>query len=158
MPWIGELEKRLVLETLDSGWITTGPKTHELAQRIAALAGARLRLRPILMTAFAFIFGVMPLAVSHGAGANSRQILGTTVVGGMLTATFIAIFIIPVTFYVSERFSRRPRKEEVRPAGVVAVGADGDPGGSPDRQGEPVTAPDRAGGAPGDAPHTGAHP
>ncbi|RPJ61875.1 MAG: hydrophobe/amphiphile efflux-1 family RND transporter, partial [Acidobacteria bacterium] len=123
----------------------------------AALAGARLRLRPILMTAFAFIFGVMPLAVSTGAGANSRQILGTTVIGGMLTATFIAIFIIPVTFYVSERFSRRPRKEEERPAGVVPVGADGDPGGAADRPGAPVTAPVKAGGAPGDAPHTGAH-
>jgi HAE1 family hydrophobic/amphiphilic exporter-1 len=123
----------------------------------ASLAGARLRLRPILMTAFAFIFGVMPLAVSTGAGANSRQILGTTVVGGMLTATFIAIFIIPVTFYVSERFSRRPHKEEVQPAGVVAVGADGEPGGAADRPGAPVTAPVKAEGAAGDAPHAGAH-
>jgi AcrB/AcrD/AcrF family len=95
--------------------------------------------------------------VSTGAGANSRQILGTTVIGGMLTATFIAIFIIPVTFYVSERFSRRPRKEEERPAGVVPVGAEGDPGGAADRPGAPVTAPVKAGGAPGDAPHTGAH-
>jgi HAE1 family hydrophobic/amphiphilic exporter-1 len=123
----------------------------------AALAGARLRLRPILMTAFAFIFGVMPLVVSTGAGANSRQILGTTVIGGMLTATFIAIFIIPVTFYVSERFSRRPRKAAERPADLVPVGADGDPGGAADRQGEPVTTPDRAEGAPGDAPNTGGH-
>jgi HAE1 family hydrophobic/amphiphilic exporter-1 len=124
----------------------------------AALAGARVRLRPILMTAFAFILGVLPLVVSTGAGANSRQILGTTVVGGMLTATFIAIFIVPVTFYVSERFSRRPGKEEGRPADVASVGADGDPGGAPDRRGEPVTTPDRAGGAPGDPPNTGAHP
>ena len=124
----------------------------------AALAGARVRLRPILMTAFAFIFGVLPLAVSTGAGANSRQILGTTVVGGMLTATFIAIFIIPVTFYVSERFSRRPREEEGRKADLVSVGAGGDRGGSPDRQREPVTAPVRAEGAPGDPPNTGAHP
>jgi HAE1 family hydrophobic/amphiphilic exporter-1 len=123
----------------------------------AALAGARVRLRPILMTAFAFIFGVMPLVVSTGAGANSRQILGTTVVGGMLTATCIAIFIIPVTFYVSERFSRRPRKKEELPADVVGVGADGDPEGAADRQGEPVTTPVKADGAPGDPPHTGAH-
>jgi HAE1 family hydrophobic/amphiphilic exporter-1 len=73
----------------------------------AALAGARLRLRPILMTAFAFILGVVPLVLSTGAGAASRRILGVTVLGGMLAATVIAIFIIPVTFYVSERFGRR---------------------------------------------------
>jgi len=74
----------------------------------SALAGARVRLRPILMTAFAFILGVFPLVISKGAGANSRQILGTTVIGGMLAATLIAVFIIPVTFYVSERFRRQP--------------------------------------------------
>jgi HAE1 family hydrophobic/amphiphilic exporter-1 len=73
----------------------------------AALAAARLRLRPILMTAFAFILGVLPLVLSTGAGASSRRILGATVLGGMLAATAIAIFIIPVTFYVSERFGRR---------------------------------------------------
>src|SRR5438128_1796922 len=73
----------------------------------AALAGARVRLRPILMTAFAFILGVLPLVISTGAGAHSRQILGTTVIGGMLAATLIAVFIIPVTFYVSERFRRQ---------------------------------------------------
>jgi HAE1 family hydrophobic/amphiphilic exporter-1 len=106
------------------------------------------------MTAFAFILGVLPLAVSTGAGANSRQILGTTVIGGMLTATCLAIFIIPVTFYVSERFSRRRGKE----TDVVAVGTGGDRGGAPERPGEPVTAPERADGAPGDSPNTGAHP
>ena len=83
----------------------------------AALAGARLRLRPILMTAFAFIFGVLPLVISRGAGANSRQILGTTVIGGMLAATIIAIFIIPVTFYVSERFGPK-REKTALPAGA----------------------------------------
>jgi HAE1 family hydrophobic/amphiphilic exporter-1 len=85
----------------------------------AALAGARVRLRPILMTAFAFILGVLPLVISKGAGANSRQILGTTVVGGMLAATLIAIFIIPVTFYVSERFKRK-REQTAIPAGTLA--------------------------------------
>jgi hydrophobic/amphiphilic exporter-1 (mainly G- bacteria), HAE1 family len=70
----------------------------------ATLAGARLRLRPILMTAFAFIFGCVPLAVASGSGAVSRQILGTTVIGGMLAATLIAIFIIPVCFYIVEKF------------------------------------------------------
>ena len=110
------------------------------------------------MTAFAFILGVLPLAVSTGAGANSRQILGTTVIGGMLAATFIAIFIIPVTFYVSERFSRRRGKAEGQPADAVAVGTGGEPGGSLERPREPVTAPARVDGAPGDAPHTGAQP
>ncbi|NRA02421.1 MAG: multidrug efflux RND transporter permease subunit [Myxococcales bacterium] len=69
----------------------------------AALAAARLRLRPILMTAFAFILGVMPLALASGSGAISRQVLGTTVIGGMLAATVLAIFLIPVTFSIVER-------------------------------------------------------
>ncbi len=72
----------------------------------AALAAARLRLRPILMTAFAFILGVLPLAVAAGAGARARIILGTTVLGGMVAATVIAILLIPVSFYVVERLAR----------------------------------------------------
>ena len=86
----------------------------------AALTGARVRLRPILMTAFAFILGVLPLVISKGAGANSRQILGATVLGGMLAATLIAIFIIPVTFYISERFGQRPVRSE-EPIRTVAA-------------------------------------
>jgi HAE1 family hydrophobic/amphiphilic exporter-1 len=74
----------------------------------AALSGARLRLRPILMTAFAFILGVLPLAYATGSGAASRRILGTTVLGGMLAATIIAIFFVPTTFYVSQRFLGKP--------------------------------------------------
>jgi hydrophobic/amphiphilic exporter-1 (mainly G- bacteria), HAE1 family len=73
----------------------------------AALAGAKLRLRPILMTAFAFILGCVPLWEASGSGAASRQILGTTVIGGMLAATMIAIFIIPVMFYLVEKKSHR---------------------------------------------------
>ncbi len=76
----------------------------------AALAGARLRLRPILMTAFAFILGVVPLVTASGAGALSRQQLGTAVIGGMIAASVIAIFIIPVSFYVVERLSARGEK------------------------------------------------
>ncbi|GKS59354.1 multidrug efflux RND transporter permease subunit [Nitrospira sp.] len=72
----------------------------------AALTAARLRLRPILMTAFAFILGVTPLAVAAGAGAEARIILGTTVMGGMLAASLIAIFLIPVSFYVVEKLAR----------------------------------------------------
>jgi hydrophobic/amphiphilic exporter-1 (mainly G- bacteria), HAE1 family len=73
----------------------------------AALTGARLRLRPILMTAFAFILGAVPLAIAAGAGAKSRQILGTAVIGGMTAASLLAIFLIPVSFYVVERLFRR---------------------------------------------------
>ena len=64
----------------------------------AALEAARIRLRPILMTSFAFIFGVLPLALSTGAGANSRIAIGTAVIGGMITATVLAIFYIPLFF------------------------------------------------------------
>jgi hydrophobic/amphiphilic exporter-1 (mainly G- bacteria), HAE1 family len=78
----------------------------------AALAGARLRLRPILMTAFAFILGCVPLWMAAGSGAASRQILGTTVIGGMLAATFVSIFLIPVLFYLVEKLSHRKEKRE----------------------------------------------
>jgi len=69
----------------------------------AALAGAKLRLRPILMTSFAFILGCVPLAKASGAGALSRQVMGFTVIGGMGAASFLAIFLIPVLFYVVEK-------------------------------------------------------
>ncbi len=71
----------------------------------ATLDGARLRLRPILMTSFAFIFGVAPLWLASGAGSVSRRIMGTTVIGGMIGLSLIAIFFIPVIFYVVERIS-----------------------------------------------------
>jgi HAE1 family hydrophobic/amphiphilic exporter-1 len=85
-----------------------GKSIHE-----AALAGARLRLRPILMTAFAFILGCIPLWMATGSGAASRRILGTVVIGGMLAASVIAIFLIPVTFDVVERFSARGKPARV---------------------------------------------
>jgi hydrophobic/amphiphilic exporter-1 (mainly G- bacteria), HAE1 family len=69
----------------------------------AALEGARLRLRPILMTSFAFILGCVPLWRASGSGAVSRQVMGTAVIGGMLAASAIAIFIIPALFYMIER-------------------------------------------------------
>ena len=71
----------------------------------AALAGARLRLRPILMTSLAFIFGCLPLWFATGAGSVARQIMGTTVIGGMLAASGIAIFFIPAIFYFVEKAS-----------------------------------------------------
>ncbi|HET9962303.1 MAG TPA: multidrug efflux RND transporter permease subunit [Nitrospiraceae bacterium] len=79
----------------------------------AALAGAKVRLRPILMTAFAFIFGVLPLVFAKGAGAHGRVLLGIAVFGGMVAASVIGIFLIPVTFYVVQRLVQgqaRPEK------------------------------------------------
>ena len=85
----------------------------------AAIEAARIRLRPILMTSFAFIFGVLPLALATGAGANSRLAIGTAVIGGMLAATLLAVFYIPLFFVlvrrgvrdgmvmIRERFARR---------------------------------------------------
>jgi multidrug efflux pump len=82
----------------------------------AALEGARLRLRPILMTSFAFIFGVLPLAVSTGAGAQSRIAIGTAVIGGMLTATVLAIFFVPLFFVMVRRLFHRRRAVAERSA------------------------------------------
>src|SRR5690606_36977077 len=72
----------------------------------AAVEAARLRLRPILMTSFAFTFGVVPLAIASGAGANSQIAIGTSVIGGMLTATLLAIFYIPLFFVIVRRGAR----------------------------------------------------
>ena len=85
----------------------------EFAKEDAALSGARIRLRPILMTSFAFILGCVPLWTAAGAGAVSRKVLGTAVIGGMLAASLIAIFFIPVTYdaveKMRERLARKPR-------------------------------------------------
>jgi multidrug efflux pump len=89
----------------------------------AAMIAARIRLRPILMTSFAFIFGVLPLAIASGAGANSRIAIGTSVMGGMLAATLLAIFFIPLFFVLvrrgvrdgmaslKNRYSQKPAQE-----------------------------------------------
>ncbi|MFT4026314.1 MAG: multidrug efflux RND transporter permease subunit [Novosphingobium sp.] len=77
----------------------------------AALEAARIRLRPILMTSFSFIFGVLPLALATGAGANSRIAIGTSVIGGMLTATLLAIFYIPLFFVLVRRTTRDALKK-----------------------------------------------
>ncbi|MCH2178581.1 MAG: multidrug efflux RND transporter permease subunit [Mariniblastus sp.] len=101
----------------------------------AGIDAAKVRLRPILMTAFAFILGTIPLAIALGAGANSRRSIGTTVVGGMCAATLFIIFI-PVFFImvesVRERFSRRAREEMTEDReGVEGEDSDKD---SPDQQ------------------------
>ena len=82
----------------------------------AALAAGRLRLRPILMTSFAFVLGCVPLWTASGAGSVARQIMGTTVIGGMLAATLIAVFIIPVLFVVVEKLSQKKPGVTVSPA------------------------------------------
>src|SRR6266487_3920759 len=71
----------------------------------AALEGARLRLRPILMTSFAFILGSVPLWTASGAGSVARQIMGTTVIGGMFAASVLGIFLIPASFVVVKRIA-----------------------------------------------------
>jgi HAE1 family hydrophobic/amphiphilic exporter-1 len=90
----------------------------------AALEGARLRLRPILMTSFAFILGCVPLWIAHGAGATSRQILGTVVVAGMLAATCLAVFLIPALYVLVERIGgaeRRHARRAEREAAALPV-------------------------------------
>src|SRR5437588_9316290 len=90
----------------------------------AALEGAKLRFRPVLMTSFAFIFGLLPLWIASGAGAVSRRILGTAVITGMLAATAIAIFVIPMLFVLIERLSHaRHTQVEARPP--YSVDSDG---------------------------------
>jgi HAE1 family hydrophobic/amphiphilic exporter-1 len=103
---------------------------YEKGQSVAdaALTAARLRLRPILMTSFAFILGVVPLALSTGSGAHGRILLGIAVIGGMLAASFIAIFLIPVAFSVVENLAHRgahPKAGGPPPAGPLPS-ADGE--------------------------------
>ncbi len=105
----------------------------------AAKQGAQLRLRPILMTSFAFILGTVPLAIAFGAGAGARQAIGTTVATGMLFATMIGIFVIPVFYVVIQRISERKHPFRSEPVAASASAppitdvepAGGRDGGSP---------------------------
>src|SRR5205807_1788510 len=85
-----------------------------LSRREATLEACKLRLRPILMTSFAFILGVVPLIVGHGAGAEMRQVLGIAVFSGMLGVTLFGIFLTPVFFYVIEGFVEVPLFSSMR--------------------------------------------
>ena len=89
----------------------------------AALDGAKLRLRPILMTSFAFILGCLPLWRATGSGAIARNILGTCVIGGMLAASFIAIFVIPVCYYLVEKIGGKKQEPPAPPAGSARLPA-----------------------------------
>jgi hydrophobe/amphiphile efflux-1 (HAE1) family protein len=88
---------------------------HERGKDVveAALEAARMRLRPILMTSLAFILGVLPLAIAHGAGAGGQTAIGTAVIGGMLSATVLAILFVPLFFVLIARRARppEPRRE-----------------------------------------------
>ena len=86
----------------------------------AALDAAQLRFRPILMTSFAFLLGVLPLLYAGGAGAASRRALGTTVFGGMVAATFLAVFLVPVLYVVIQRRAERRRSSAVAPQTAAA--------------------------------------
>jgi len=83
----------------------------------ATLEACRLRFRPILMTSIAFIFGVLPLAISTGAGANSRHAIGTGVMGGMIAATFLAVLLVPVFFVVVRRIFPGHARHRLEPRG-----------------------------------------
>ena len=91
----------------------------------AALEGAKLRLRPILMTSFAFILGCVPLYTATGSGAESRKILGTVVIAGMLAATGLAIFLIPALFVLVERIARKDKPKEASKESAPAAGGHG---------------------------------
>lgn len=90
-------------------------KDEGLSTAASAVEAARLRFRPILMTSLAFILGVLPLAISHGAGAGARQSVGTGVMGGMMAATFLAIFFVPTFFkwLVDRRLSEKRTAKEI---------------------------------------------
>src|SRR5262249_10507117 len=92
----------------------------------AALEGARLRLRPILMTSFAFILGCVPLWRATGAGSVARQIMGTTVIGGMLAASAIGIFFVPAIFYLVETWSGAERERTKVALPIAPAPAEGD--------------------------------
>ncbi|MCF0247938.1 MAG: efflux RND transporter permease subunit, partial [Synergistes sp.] len=88
----------------------------------AAIDAAHLRFRPIVMTSLAFILGVLPLAVSTGAGAASRHSIGTGIIGGMTASTAIGVFFVPCFFVLVMKLSMRKSKEEVRNAGNTSEG------------------------------------
>jgi HAE1 family hydrophobic/amphiphilic exporter-1 len=92
----------------------------------AALEGARLRLRPILMTSFAFILGCVPLWTASGAGSVARQIMGTTVIGGMMAASVIGIFFVPAVFFLVEKWSGAGKEPAAGALPTAPVPAPGD--------------------------------
>ena len=82
----------------------------------ATLEGAKLRFRPIVMTSLAFGFGVLPLVLTTGAGAGAQNAIGTSVLGGMVTGTFLAVFFIPLFYFVISRLMGRERPRKIETA------------------------------------------
>lgn len=93
----------------------------------AAIEAAHMRMRPIVMTSMAFMLGVLPLALANGAGSASQNAIGTGVIGGMLTATFVATFLIPMFYVVVS--NRLGRKKPAEPAASAMAAADQSAGG-----------------------------
>jgi len=110
---------------------------HDVPLLEAALQGAKVRLRPILMTSLAFIFGCIPLWLADGSGAVARRVMGTAVIGGMLAASALAIFLIPVTFYVIEMWvtKGRPHSSHASPLHPTVEPGTSIAGDSPDKSG-----------------------
>jgi HAE1 family hydrophobic/amphiphilic exporter-1 len=106
---------------------------HPIAD--AALEAARLRLRPILMTSFAFIFGMLPLVVAGGAGGVSRRELGSAVVVGLIVATLFGVFLVPVLFAMIERILRWSSRRRTRR--LPAPGGPSSPDLAPSHAAEP---------------------
>jgi multidrug efflux pump len=100
----------------------------------SAVEAAKLRFRPIVMTSFAFILGVVPLAIATGASANSRHSIGTGVIGGMLGATAIAIFFVPMFFLVLEKLGARGDTSETAGNHDDESGAPGASQGKPENE------------------------
>jgi multidrug efflux pump subunit AcrB len=105
---------------------------EHMSIREAAMHAAQIRLRPILMTSFAFILGVVPLVVATGASAASRRSLGTAVFGGMVAATLIAVFLVPVQYYVIETLVERRRGQAPTSGPARIPGSGPTPGTAPE--------------------------
>ena len=97
--------------------------TVSVVRTIAAIEAAGLRLRAIVMTSFAFILGCVPLAIASGPGANSLRAIGTGVIGGMLASTLIAVFFVPLFFWLLESASARFSGKKAASGGPVPAGA-----------------------------------
>jgi multidrug efflux pump len=96
-----------------------------MPRREATLAACKLRLRPIMMTSFAFILGVLPLVISTGAGAEMRRTLGTAVFSGMLGVTLFGIFLTPVFYYVIQGFGDRRLRRRAAASGASGLDSRG---------------------------------
>ena len=92
------------------------------------MLAAKLRFRPILMTAFAFILGVVPLLTASGAGAEARKVIGMTVFAGMLVATILGVLLIPMLFVAVERVTGRKKAHATTPTAPPALAAGHEPG------------------------------